>query len=117
MTKFLDGPAKGKTLMLKRAPVFLRVVEFGGEIDALDQLEDVPQLNEKLTAYTLVARPGVAFVDCTKCRGAYPIATYHLVKDQPSDAVMRINGNWSNWCEENGKIHPLILESEINRSA
>ena len=38
MTTFQDGPAKGMTLMLKRTPVYLRVVCSLGKVDALDQL-------------------------------------------------------------------------------
>jgi hypothetical protein len=117
MTKFTNGPAQGQTLMLKRAPVFLRVVEKGGKIDALDQLSDIPEPDENLMAYTLSERPAMAFIDGTKCKGAYPIASYHLVPDQPVDAVMRDDKNWGKWCEENAKSHPLILENEIDRTA
>ena len=117
MTKFSDGPAAGIALMLKRAPVFLRVVEKSGKFDALDQLDDVPEPGEKLSAYTLASMPGMAFVDGTKCRGAYPIATYQMVAEQPTDEAMRDTTKWAKWCEENGKKHPLILANELNRSA
>ena len=39
--RFLDGPAKGAILDLRRAPLFLRVVSDvdDGTIDALDRLD------------------------------------------------------------------------------
>jgi hypothetical protein len=59
MTTFEDGPAKGQTLMLQRAPLFLRVViDPSGKVDALDQLTDKPASNEKIFAYVLTAEPG-----------------------------------------------------------
>jgi len=43
MTRFLDGPAQGETLMLRRAPILLRVTRDPmGNFDGLDQLDDRP---------------------------------------------------------------------------
>lgn len=50
MTTFIDGPAKGQTLMLRRNPVYLIVTEENGKFDALDQLEDAPKPTEKQPA-------------------------------------------------------------------
>lgn len=50
MIEFLDGPAGNKTLELRRAPVYLRVViDADGNIDALDQLDDRPKEDERIT--------------------------------------------------------------------
>ena len=51
MTTFIDGPAKGQHLALKRAPRFLRVVVADGKWDALDQIEDEPRPGELVYAY------------------------------------------------------------------
>jgi hypothetical protein len=45
-TKFLDGPAKGKSLELQCAPEFLRVVIEGRKVDALDLPDDEPAADE-----------------------------------------------------------------------
>lgn len=107
MTRFEDGPAKGQTLMLKRAPFLLRVTrkKLLGDVlfDALDQLTDEPTPDEELFAYELTARPGWSFVDGSKTRGLYAIGLYKLCEPQPSDEEMRSNSAWSAWCntEEN----------------
>lgn len=59
MARFLDGPAEGCDLMLRRCPPYLRVVvKIPGApaptIDALDQLEDVPAPNEVVVVYRRV---------------------------------------------------------------
>lgn len=58
MTTFQDGPAQGKTLMLRRCPFFLRVVTKRGEIDALDQIGDTPSPAESIHVY--LRQPGAA---------------------------------------------------------
>jgi len=100
MTTFTDGPAKGKTLMLKRAARFLRVVESFGKFDALDQPGDRPTPSEKLYAYEIVESPGMAHINCGRGRGSgfYPVASYALVKEQPSDEQMRDAKQWHEWC-------------------
>lgn len=52
MTTFTDGPAKGKTLLLTRTPLYLRVVQnAAGDIDALNLVEDKPKRDEVCIAY------------------------------------------------------------------
>lgn len=55
MTTFLDGPAKGQTLILKRSPEILRVVlePKTRKWDALDQPEDAPRPGEMVYIYVL----------------------------------------------------------------
>lgn len=50
--KFLDGPAAGAPLPLRRAPMYLRVViDPSGKVDALDQLDDEPRAGETVHVY------------------------------------------------------------------
>lgn len=58
MTTFKDGPAEGRTLLLRRAPTLLRVVQEDGEFDALDQLNDEPGPRESIYCYFLVENRG-----------------------------------------------------------
>jgi len=104
VTRFIDGPAKGWTLMLKRAPMMLRVVRRmdNGDIDALDQLTDYPRPDEELSAYVLTGRPVMAFIDGSKCRGRYPVAEYRLANPQPPDLVMRDEQEWARWATAEG---------------
>lgn len=103
MTKFLDGPARGQILALKRAPFFLRVsqkprpVQFGKEWDALDQLEDEPWPEETLFVYELAAFTGMAHVRRTGGGGWYPIAEYRICPVQPADSEMRTTAAWHAW--------------------
>lgn len=108
MTRFVDGPAKGQLLLLKRAPLFLRVVLApDGKWDALDQLEDKPAPEEKLFAYEITAPPGWCFMDGPKCRGRYASAEYRLVAQQPMDAWMRDETTWPSWVEAEAKRRGL----------
>ena len=107
MTVFSDGPAKGRKLMLKRAPHFLRAaVDAQGGWDALDQCKDKPSPGETLSAYELTGTPGVFNVQirggCAGRSGFYAVSEYRFVKEQPSDAVMRDTALWRNWCQEHG---------------
>jgi hypothetical protein len=59
MVNFLDGPALGVELPLRRAPFLLRVTRSSlfGDWDALDQVEDVPTANAVITVYRLASVP------------------------------------------------------------
>ncbi len=106
MTRFLDGPAKGKVLMLKRAARFLRVVHDGKEFDALDQPTDTPRPEERIYAYEIAEPPGWAFIDGSKCRGRYPIASYKAVPIPLDEAIMRDAEKWHEWCVARAAQHP-----------
>lgn len=100
MTSFTNGPAQGQHLMLKRAPLFLRVVEAAGKFDALDQLSDEPESGERLFAYRQVGEPGMVHLNRGRGHGGfYTIATYTLVAPQPDDATMRDTAAWQAWCK------------------
>lgn len=120
MTRFIDGPAKGATLFLSRAPHFLRVVQgpdgptTAGDIDPLDQLDDTPRSTERVTAYEMVSGPRHMHVNRGRngC-GWYRGGDYRMVVEQPDDATMRNTGLWRAWCSaligrpigEDGQIH------------
>ena len=105
MTTFLDGPAQGKTLMLRRAPYFLRVTHGPRGLDALDQIGDEPTSKETVTVY--VRQPGAVekgvHLNCGKNGGSgwYCVASYKHSENQPTDAEMRGNTRWRAWCQAN----------------
>jgi len=103
MITFIDGPAKGQTLALKRAPRFLRVTRTrGGTFDALDRLEDRPQPREALFAYEIAEYQGVYHLRCGRgsksASGFYQQGAYRFVAEQPDDATMRDTERWREWC-------------------
>lgn len=103
--QFIDGPAAGRFLRLRRAPLLLRVTQSReGEFDALDQPDDFANEDETLHVYVLTGAP--QFVHIKACRksqsGWYATATYQLLKlEQPPQHVLRTNSLWRGWCEQN----------------
>lgn len=90
MTRFIDGPAEGVTLMLKRTPVYLRVVRNRqGKWDALDQLDDSPASDEEIFVYRLKEHLGNAFVDGPKIKGCYAMVNYEAVPGNYSQDDLR----------------------------
>lgn len=118
MTTFTDGPAHSKTLMLHRAPFFLRVVMSPDDIDALDQPEDTPNANELLFAYRLTKLPGHCHIRASKGRGGFfPIAEYALIDPQPTDAQMRDRDQWVAWCEANKSMADALKREWDSRAS
>lgn len=114
MTTFIDGPAAGVSLDLRRAPIMLRVVcDTAGSWDALDQEDDQPKGNELIFVYIIVGEPDRAFVRCARPRaGGYrEFARYRLLPTQPADEQVRTTIAWQKWCSENR----LSLMSEYQR--
>jgi hypothetical protein len=105
LVKFLDGPAGGKALMLRRTPIYLRVVQSRGEFDALDQLTDTPAKDETITVYK--RRDDLPMrkyhILCRRRRnggtpsGWYFEASYSVLADQPEDSEVRSNEAWQAW--------------------
>lgn len=118
MTSFIDGPAAGIALTLRRAPVFLRVVRSpGGDWDALDMLDDEPKPRESVTVYVLTGRPAAACVDGrdrkTGRRFGHrcAIARYRVVDPQPGDEQVRDTAAWRAWCEsQRPTVESQLLE-------
>ena len=108
MTKFLDGPARGQTLMLQREAVFLRVTSSntptGLKWAALDQVEDTPLPTETVYAYRVEGEVGRCHILRRPTgSGWFIIANYRYVQEQPPMSVMRDNKRWRLWCEEKYK--------------
>lgn len=100
MTRFFDGPAKGKTLMLKRTPIFLRVVTDGKTWDALNDLTDTIGPKETAFAYKIKGQAGWCHIRASKGDGGfYGMATYAMITDQPTQATMRDNAKWVAWVQ------------------
>lgn len=101
MSKFIDGPAAGVTLELRRAPVFLRVViDPAGKVDALDQLDDTPAANEKIFVYRIDPKTLFRAHVCRRSKGQrsgwIESGDYRLHPSQPGDAV-RETAAWQEW--------------------
>lgn len=118
MTSFQDGPAAGASLMLKRAPFFLRVTvgpgadqtEHFSKIDALDQLDDEPAAAEQLFCYRLTAKPTSCHIRASKGRGGFfAIGNYVLVDPQPTDACMRDYTQWQAWVDANRAMADFLF--------
>ena len=103
--RFVDGAARGITLELRRAPIFLRVTKDPeGKYDALDQLEDEPLESETITVYCLTGDLTTAHL-CYRGKdraksGWYQLARYQLRPEQPPDATLRDTEAWRAWCRQ-----------------
>ncbi len=92
------APAGGPGLRGAHAPARVCAgAPAGGHWDALDQLTDQPEPDEKIYAYECVCLPMRGFIDGSKYRGPYVIAQYKLVSPQPSDTDMRTTAAWHAW--------------------
>ena len=109
MTSFVDGPARGQKLILRHAPLYLRVVCSGGgacEVwDALDLLSDEPAENEKIFAYRSVGGVIRGHLQTMKKGGGrggiwFEGSSYVLVEPQPTDKAMRDSDAWREWCQQ-----------------
>jgi hypothetical protein len=98
--QFHDGPARGQHLMLRSAPLALRVVESSrGNFDALDQPEDVANPQEKIHVYHRMGPATWMHIRAAKRSdgGRFWSGTYRLFDEQPADALIRARPDWLNW--------------------
>jgi len=107
MINFHEGPAHGKTLLLKRSPIFLRVVIDGnGNIDALDALDDIPADEESIYCYKVDESKPISRVHILtgnpgrKGSGWFISADYNYFDEQPADDQMRSTEAWRKWTKE-----------------
>ena len=106
MIRFIDGPAAGQILALRRAPIMLRVVGCVRSSkqcwDALDQLGDTAQRDEQVYLYRLTARPTWYHIRAARGKsGFYWRGDYEFLQDQPSNEVLRDNASYDSWLIEN----------------
>lgn len=103
MVEFIDGPALGQVLCLRRAPKLLRAVRGPrGKWDALDRLGDAPQPNETVYVYARQGRPSHVHLCIHDKKGRpaggwYAVASYRLCAEQPDDAAARDTALWREW--------------------
>jgi hypothetical protein len=100
--RFLDGPAAGVCLALKRAPLYLRVVHDRRKPvhgwDALDQLDDTPAEREQVTAYKRTGPASwVHMKGCRAVTGFWPMAGYRVCDPQPPAETLRDTEAWQAW--------------------
>ncbi len=101
MISFVNGPAAEKSLMLKRAPIFLRVAIVGDDVDALDQLDDKPKPTETLYVYRrLTEKPSPFHIRAAKFSGWFLSADYALFEIQPDAETLRDSDRWREWCSQ-----------------
>lgn len=106
---FIDGPAKGTALELRRLPLYLRVViSQGGVVDALDQPDDEPAPFEGIYAYRMVDGTRISGFLCGNRKAVgckqFNSAAYRLCVQQPSESILQSRKLWVKWVEEtNGK--------------
>jgi hypothetical protein len=109
MVKFLDGPAVGEVLQLRRAPLLLRVVrDARGKWDALDQLSDAPDRGETIFVYYVTGKPTDVHINAgRKGSGWYKFAEYRFFEHQPTDHSMRDTAAWRSWPQ---RVGPSVLQ-------
>src|SRR5207253_760428 len=99
--RFLDGPASGQSLLLRRAPLYVRVVRTAaGKWDALDQLGDEPAFCEAVFAYRRTGRPGWVHICGGKARGRFQTGDYRFVLAQPDEDTLRDQSRWRQWATQ-----------------
>jgi hypothetical protein len=110
---FLDGPAKGVELALRRVPKYLRVVRScRGKWDALDQLDDEPRPREQIFVY--VRRDDLPqskmFVRASKrsLSGVWFTCSYTFLQEQPEDFNVRTTWMWQQWASRQNSTRPLF---------
>ena len=105
MIEFVDGPAAGVKLRLRRAPILLRAVRSArGAWDALDQLDDTPREGESITVYLRATEVGWMHIlvrgKNRAAGGVYLTARYRVLQEQPEQDQVRETVDWWAWVEE-----------------
>lgn len=98
-----------KTICLSRSPIFLRFVMVGTDwetLDALDQVTDTPRENERVLA-AVKSDESTVHIDRVlngrRCGEWRRMVTYELVKEQPSQELLRDSTQWQQWVQEEWK--------------
>lgn len=114
--RFLDGPAANQVLNLRRAPVVLRVVQSSrGNWDALDQVGDVANAQERIYLYGLQSVPRFHFIRSSQksLSGGWANAEYSFMCKQPAEFTMRDNDLWNAWCDQNQTAIVTALPADV----
>lgn len=101
MTRFIDGPAAGVVLTLRRAPRLLRVTGTpDGGFDALDMPEDILTEYESVWVYERVGNATQVHLKLARPKrsGWYMMAEYRQHPNPPSEPTLRDRENWLAWC-------------------
>ena len=121
--RFLDGPAQGTILDLRRAPLYLRVViNDAGVVDALDQTDDTPTATETIHVYPREGQAVTGFLDYRdrhgrRCGRPFATGDYRLHNVQPDDATARDTHAWREWASaqrRTGVRHGSKEESQFS---
>lgn len=105
---FIDGPAAGRTLDLRRAPHFLRVVTAeDGTVDALDQPTDEPAAGETIHVYVAEAGSFSTVYVCVRGRnagagGRYESARYRHLAGLENTVGFADRDAWVGWLKAHG---------------
>ncbi len=109
MTTFVDGPARGQTLMLRRGVIFLRVVyDTQTKLwDALNEPDDKATATEIVYAYVLRGESIMVHVNIAGNKGGmFQMAEYKFIEPQPKDSQIRVNKCWEIWVDSNKHLAP-----------
>jgi hypothetical protein len=122
MISFVDGPAKGVVLELRRCPLFLRVVQTpSGGWDALDQLDDEPEESETIYVYRRNDEPPPSRIHlCRRGKGLsgwFWIAQYSVLDEQPSDSEVRSTDSWRRWVTNRPEVKAAQAAAENENAA
>lgn len=112
MVTFLDGPAMGANLMLRRAPLLLRVTldaSGRGHVDALDLLGDEPLDTETIHVYRRHSYSGSFHIRASRRAGSgcFQMAEYVHVPDVDGERL-RDTVAWREWCEQQPEAEVAI---------
>lgn len=99
-TRFLDGPARGVRLWIRRAPSFLRVTQApSGAWGALDLAASRPAPDEVLYAYRRITDASGSRFYVHDPDTSHPYPHYLAIDPQPLEHVMRSELEWRRYIE------------------
>ena len=122
MIKFKDGPAAGAILSLRRAPLLIRAVQGPrAKWDALDQVDDVVNNNERPYLYILAGPARMMHMRCCgkggkAASGFWAMGEYQLLPAPPDESILRDNTLYAEWCDANrDRIVPEWFKAKVEK--
>lgn len=122
MVTFLDGPAARECLMLRRAPLYLRVTfnprAKGDQWDALDQLTDEPKPHEQIHVYRREGPGRRMHLNCRprSAGGIYAAAEYRIIDNPPPEATVRSTEAWRLWCLDRAMLEKVPSPGQLKNA-